>query len=1080
MYAFEAGRTAGAFGKAEETAASGAKAASAAKDLQELNKAGSSSFKAGAGAGAGAGGDTRSFSFPGESNSKLTLPPTKDHPLPSTDASFNPSTAKTDSSSEAFDPSKQKSLENPKQESAEPPKKTPPKTPEITPAPHDQPKPTTEPPKKTPQETPEITPAPHDQSKEISPSFGPPKKTPSDTTPFQPPSTPPGSTVPKFVPKANPPKQNLFSPRIKLKGPTLKQKIEWFQAWNRARKAVNTLANNVQGSLKNLFKVWRQRWGRQFDLMLARLKTKYGDAVTRFKTPRAPARSTSELSSSPSDLSELSELRSPTHEAPELPIGPDAQVRPRPVFHPKDERFPLYTTAGRRPPTNEELAAFNTEKDKIIKAFKDGDYGYQLGNGDLYTVENLAKLLDERMPPKMVMTSASKEPVVAKQPYKKYLKMLSEYSDHKDKIARIDSALEAVQGISRGVPRPIPAPTVSETKLGVISLIGQLDEAKLAKFEPESEAAVKSLGRTNWKMPKPLESYFPDLLKEKYQAIDITKFSDAREIQLAPKNPGELANPTFSTAEEVIHALPADFDATTELYRYTLIKGFEKVLDDVRPSVKLILDRTTTKPMQAVFKKPSLLKPQIEAYINKLGETDFQRLHGIRPSQMFEKLSQPATPADKIKYALTSRKQFLAEDDFGALELVGYHPQLFRDKLDKMIIQTKSINDPKTAEYLKTLQSLRDEAFTNDPANHAYVEKLFEDKFIDATTRAKLNQPGISQQQFLEALGTQEGFSERLMTPFKQDLLATTTTPHPFPVKVDGVEAHDEAKYIMTQTYLEDLDKRAKSFYLTKDAFEAPNSMKFDQAIEVYDPKAVRKYVKKPDPDLLAKAYVEFHLPRKPAFKPDVPKPKPAPAPAPAPVDKVAYKSRLDKFFSEINRPASPANDIRIPGLGVGNEKFRNLDTVDRRLAEFIREPLTRYDYRLIGTPWEKMPFADRVKLNDAAKFIFRDLDKLIEEAASTPERLARLTRLENQLNDSIPGMLEIMQRIRQHANRGNGWFDATKTEAPIDTINQAYRARMAKLKALEEQKTQNLVAGGSAPTEQANVLPSVQNNPAK
>ncbi|KAA1129331.1 hypothetical protein PGTUg99_027768 [Puccinia graminis f. sp. tritici] len=1023
MYAFEAGRTAGAFGKAEETAASGAKAASAAKDLQELNKAGSSSFKAGAGAGAGAGGDTRSFSFPGESNSKLTLPPTKDHPLPSTDASFNPSTAKTDSSSEAFDPSKQKSLENPKQESAEPPKKTPPKTPEITPAPHDQPKPTTEPPKKTPQETPEITPAPHDQSKEISPSFGPPKKTPSDTTPFQPPSTPPGSTVPKFVPKANPPKQNLFSPR---------------------------------------------------------LKTKYGDAVTRFKTPRAPARSTSELSSSPSDLSELSELRSPTHEAPELPIGPDAQVRPRPVFHPKDERFPLYTTAGRRPPTNEELAAFNTEKDKIIKAFKDGDYGYQLGNGDLYTVENLAKLLDERMPPKMVMTSASKEPVVAKQPYKKYLKMLSEYSDHKDKIARIDSALEAVQGISRGVPRPIPAPTVSETKLGVISLIGQLDEAKLAKFEPESEAAVKSLGRTNWKMPKPLESYFPDLLKEKYQAIDITKFSDAREIQLAPKNPGELANPTFSTAEEVIHALPADFDATTELYRYTLIKGFEKVLDDVRPSVKLILDRTTTKPMQAVFKKPSLLKPQIEAYINKLGETDFQRLHGIRPSQMFEKLSQPATPADKIKYALTSRKQFLAEDDFGALELVGYHPQLFRDKLDKMIIQTKSINDPKTAEYLKTLQSLRDEAFTNDPANHAYVEKLFEDKFIDATTRAKLNQPGISQQQFLEALGTQEGFSERLMTPFKQDLLATTTTPHPFPVKVDGVEAHDEAKYIMTQTYLEDLDKRAKSFYLTKDAFEAPNSMKFDQAIEVYDPKAVRKYVKKPDPDLLAKAYVEFHLPRKPAFKPDVPKPKPAPAPAPAPVDKVAYKSRLDKFFSEINRPASPANDIRIPGLGVDNEKFRNLGTVDRRLAEFIREPLTRYDYRLIGTPWEKMPFADRVKLNDAAKFIFRDLDKLIEEAASTPERLARLTRLENQLNDSIPGMLEIMQRIRQHANRGNGWFDATKTEASIDTINQAYRARMAKLKALEEQKTQNLVAGGSAPTEQANVLPSVQNNPAK
>jgi hypothetical protein len=548
----------------------------------------------------------------------------------------------------------------------------------------------------------------------------------------------------------------------------------------------------------------------------------------------------------------------------------------------------------------------DTEKVKIAKAFGDGDFGYQLGNGDVYTVKNLAKLLDERMPPKMGISYG--QPVAVKQPYEQYLTALSEYSQHKAKITKIESALESVQGISRGVPRQIPAPTVSETKLGVIKLIGQLDEAQLAKFQPESEAAVKSLGRSNWKMPKPIESYFPDLLQEKYKAIDIGKFSEAREIQLAPKNPAELANPTFSTAEEVVHALPAGLDATTELYRYTLIKGFERVLDDVRPSVKLILDRTTTKPMQAVFKNPSRLKPQIEAYVNKLGETDFQRLHGVRPSEMFEKLTQPATPQEKITYALKSRELLLPKDDLDALELVSYHPELFQKQLSEMISHTKPTNDPKTAEYLKTLQAVRDEAFNNNPVNHAYVEKLFQDRFIDATTRAKLNSPGISPKQFLEALGTQEAFSERLMTPFKQDLLATTTRPHPFPVNVNGVEAKDEAKYLMTQTYLEDLDKRAKAFYLTKDAFETPNSMKFDQAIQVYDPKAVRRYVTKPDRDLLAKAYVEFHLPRKPAFKPNVPKPKPAPAPAP--VDKVAYKSRLDKFFSEINRPASPSNGM--------------------------------------------------------------------------------------------------------------------------------------------------------------------------
>jgi hypothetical protein len=172
--------------------------------------------------------------------------------------------------------------------------------------------------------------------------------------------------------------------------------------------------------------------------------------------------------------------------------------------------------------------------------------------------------------------------------------------------------------------------------------------------------------------------------------------------------------------------------------------------------------------------------------------------------------------------------------------------------------------------------------------------------------------------------------------------------------------------------------------------------------------------------------------------------------------------------------------EITIPGLGIGNKRFPNLGTVDKRLAEFLREPLQRFDRRLVGTPWEKMPFADRVKLNTAAEYIFRDLETLSKEVAGGPARSAYLAHLEERMSDSIPGMLEIMQRIRQHANRGNGWFDAPKTAPSIDTINEAYRARMAKLNALKEQKTQSLVADGSAPADQPKVLPSGQSNPAK
>ncbi|WAQ85239.1 hypothetical protein PtA15_5A813 [Puccinia triticina] len=161
-------------------------------------------------------------------------------------------------------------------------------------------------------------------------------------------------------------------------------------------------------------------------------------------------------------------------------------------------------------------------------------------------------------------------------------------------------------------------------------------------------------------------------------------------------------------------------------------------------------------------------------YTNQLGEADFERLLGAHPSEVYQKLTQSATPREKIFYAVTTRQQSLHPEDFTDLEAANGNPRTFGRALQKIVQRTSASESPDKLEYLETLKQLENEAIHDvNPINYPYIEELYSQGFIDATTRAKLYPPqGTTNQQFLEALGTQKDF----LADLRKSLLTRITT----------------------------------------------------------------------------------------------------------------------------------------------------------------------------------------------------------------------------------------------------------------------------------------------------------------
>ncbi|KAI9624864.1 hypothetical protein H4Q26_016639 [Puccinia striiformis f. sp. tritici PST-130] len=644
------------------------------------------------------------------------------------------------------------------------------------------------------------------------------------------------------------------------------------------------------------------------------------------------------------------------------------------------------------------LNSVDRRKMEMLKGIANREDGLELGNGKDFTIENLAKFLDEKIPaPGKVVTIKNGKEVVASQPYLEYLTTLNQYKKTEETLKKAQTAITGLETITKDI-----APVTKEAKVAsqteVVTLLTNLKRGKILKYNKEAKIASNSLGKFEGDLSHEPQSYFPNMPVGKdapylrMKAIDTPTFSEARAYQLTQRTPEELAKTTFSTVEEVIHVLPADLDLTQQLYRYSMIKGFEGALADVRSNLKPLLEEEAQAQIKAIFDNPSHLMPQIESYINKLGEADFARLYGERPLIMYEKLGQTPLPAEKISYAVNSRKALLKDEDFTALLGANANRRVFKRQFADVMKRASNSEDPNKAQYIEMLTNLQKDAVNIRSDNFPYVEELFNRGIIDEATRAKLNPPnGITQAEYSQNLGKQEDFANLLVSKFHENLLAQAKTPSA--VNADGLDLGEEASYLLSTSYAEEMEKKVKPLYLTKDAFENRKPMTFDEAIKVYNPTAIRASASMDNPDTVAKAFIDAHFPR-------------------------LLQKDLQKFLSEIHMPPTLDKD----------PIFELFPEVDKRLAAFARNPLVENDARLKGTPWEK----------------FRQSNlELIDASAAHAGLVKAVKTMEAQLNEEIPEMLEVFRQIKQYRKLLKK-PEVTMTQSEIEKVNEAYETRLA------------------------------------
>ncbi|KAA1119689.1 hypothetical protein PGT21_031892 [Puccinia graminis f. sp. tritici] len=426
-----------------------------------------------------------------------------------------------------------------------------------------------------------------------------------------------------------------------------------------------------------------------------------------------------------------------------------------------------------------------------------------------------------------------------------------------------------------------------------------------------------------------------------------------------------------------------------------------------------------------------------------MDEGAYERWTQFRPFTMFQNLNQSPQDFERILYAIEKRKEDLPKTDYEALKSVSSNRRSFRGKIRHMMTREKKKVDEimdhrgvgteyaTKAQYINFLEKLESDAVNSNPVNYPYIEYLFQKGIIDSSIHSKwIPVDKITRKDFLESLGTREDFTKILLAKFKKDLLNQIENPQEMKNQITNIEK--KASQLLAKSYLEKIDNKAKSFYLTKDAFLKANSMIFDKALNAYKLEAVKEMILKPDPQELAKAYVEACAPEKVTTKHEG--------------FKFPYQHFIDEFLSQIKIPQS-IDPVSRGGI------FNELENFDPRLSEIYRRPLVDGDMRLKDTPFEGLTADSRINLNNAAKMIYENwdtLNKALEERDQIPKIIKQM---EDGFHEEIPRMIEIMKLIESNSRSPSPPIhpDETPKHIKMQRVNEEYQSRI-KAKALPEQ----------------------------
>ncbi|KAH9441824.1 hypothetical protein Pst134EA_032196 [Puccinia striiformis f. sp. tritici] len=316
------------------------------------------------------------------------------------------------------------------------------------------------------------------------------------------------------------------------------------------------------------------------------------------------------------------------------------------------------------------------------------------------------------------------------------------------------------------------------------------------------------------------------------------KFAEARTIQeMELPALEEISHQNILTAEDVIKRLPM-IDLELEMYRYVTTKKFEVLLAEIRHQAVSFLTERLKK--STYLMKPADLKHQLKSVFTNPKEEmtwlrqTFEKFYGTSPSRLFEELSSLPTVHPPIRSILKRHAHLRRATRFSSRQSKTSR------KTNTRTYQGEAKNEAHVAErrFVNELKSL-------DVINNELLEKLI---------------PGgkLSRQTFSEALGTEEEFTNLLMSNFESVLLKSLESSHE-----QQEQIIDRIALQLAQSHIDNVDIQARAIYLTTDAFlQKTLSHGFDKALELYDPSKLEEFINDPlKPKMLLKANVEAYLP---------------------------------------------------------------------------------------------------------------------------------------------------------------------------------------------------------------------------
>ncbi|KAA1070438.1 hypothetical protein PGT21_012255 [Puccinia graminis f. sp. tritici] len=554
----------------------------------------------------------------------------------------------------------------------------------------------------------------------------------------------------------------------------------------------------------------------------------------------------------------------------------------------------------------------------------------------------------------------------------------------------------------RGDEEPPPPPPPFETR-------------KQRAERIKNEIAERNKLHPKWELTHPdLRRYFPNMAHTQRTDRYYKLLAKARAIQMT-RDPSEAIHIPlggFSSVEEVIRTLPKELDLIEEIYRFIVVTGLENILKAIRPQVTNFVKTLVEDRLADIFPTLKDIESVFESTLRSTEEEDlawreslFTRFSPVEmsPEAVYEKLLQvPNSPA-QIRYVLNNPSgpaTFLSKEDLDALKEAASTRRTFKAKLSEIeeripeALENKQktwnknlVNHPFFKEFKQhkftqmraAMESLKKESLGRGSVNLPFIEELYEKGVIDASTRTRLDEAAkVSKEELKNALGPESEFKKLLLDKHAAALLQHFIAP-----ESQQMEVVYKATESLTNFFLSELDQKAKSFYLTRDAFLKPDSFRETEAWNVYEQDAIRKLIQSPSGSKqIIKAFAEANL---------------------ASPTRQLPKSEMEQLL----------NEIRVPQVSKENVLSSEFPNFDERLYGLFHRPLERGDSRLKGTSFETLSPETRDKLNEVVEEFYVRRETLEAKALKIKILGARIEQTEKtQLAPEIPYLSRILRSI--------------------------------------------------------------------